>query len=204
MVDEQTNKPPDSTSTRNKLGRLRKLIMKIKYRSLLPPVAIVIFLSVFNPIISAILTDISLEGPGKAIKAILFNDERLRIELISSTAAPFQTENSIENMNLLSYKLSASELFTDVTVSAVFAKGTEIVRTHVLYSVDLKGFHPDQKQKNHIVLHLDHSLHSARQAEIFFWTSRQVKNREDIRVKLPQIEVRGKDKNGSAFHSVVN
>ncbi len=196
MADEPTIKASHSTSARNKDGGLRRLIWKNKWKTFVPPAVIVFLLSIFNSGISAVVSDIAVEGPGKAVKNIFLKDEGLSIDLISSAAAPFQTETSLELRHLVSFELSASDLFKDLTVSAVFAEGTDVVQSHVLYSNGANGFTPELKAEGRMLLHLHESLHPKLQAKIYFRTLRQATSREDIEAQLPQIEVHAKDARG--------
>lgn len=150
----------------------------------------------FTLLIIPILVSIST----RVLSDILFKEELADIKIVDSSVAGFQGNHSVEVIQLLAYEMSASDLFKEIIVTALFEEGVEIVRSNVIYSVNLEGYTLTKERKHYINLKLQHPLNVTRKAIIYFQTKRQVRQRENIRLELPEIHIQGKDKNDKIFY----
>lgn len=118
-----------------------------------------------------------------------------------STFGVFQGAGPVlEVTQILSYDILASDLMTNVKLTAVFAKTTEVSKCHVQYSVDIEGFKLDQTDKNAVTLNLSHPLDVSRKATVYFLTKKTASGREAMKLDLPEIHVQGTDKNGKTVY----
>jgi len=127
-------------------------------------------------------------------------DTSAHITLSSSSFAAFPSQHSLEVMELVVYDISASDLVKGIKITAIFGRLTQIIRHHVLYSVDIEGFDALLPQPNQLVLSLKHEIDVKRKVTVYILTKRIAASREDVKLELPEIHVEGTDKNGKVVY----
>lgn len=106
-----------------------------------------IILSAIGFILAGIIVATGLVIGQEYLKNLLFDKTTTaRIEKTNSSLAVFPSDKSYEVVELLEYEISLSDYAQEVTVIATFKQNTEIVRSNVLYSIDIEGFSEKAQQ----------------------------------------------------------
>ena len=160
-----------------------------------------IFLAVAGFVLGTMVIGTILAVSQEWIKHTLF-DKKTRVEakLAGSSVAAFEDANSLNQLQLLSYVVSASDLVKNVKISITFAKSTEIERSTVLYSVDIKGATQNKDPANHLEISLAHPLDVSKKVYIYLLSKRPIKGVSELEVEIPDFHVEGTDKNGNTVY----
>lgn len=123
----------------------------------------------------------------------------VELKLVSSAVAVFspttRSQQEMELIQLIAFKITASARIEDVKVEATFEKPTKVEEYYIMYSSDIDGFKPELSEaKNHITLSLNRPLNEKTSAKIYLLTKKPFKRDEKVRLKFQNISVVATDR----------